>query len=662
VSLLQTPPEKPLTAALTRYDDLKVGEAVTVSGLHLKGPHADWDLQSGRAAPVRAGDELLGIFFEGKGRFDYVSVDPIEAPVVVFNARKGSSLNPERIEKGVRLRDSFDRLLLLSAGQPIPPLTGSAAASLEPVFRKHREKFQRIHAPPLAHEFAVRALDTPETIVLWAEMDGGREDLAYEFNSSEPAVEGLVTINKSESRDNALRKYLWIAPLSFQAVGWDRRERPPSELLLTDVDVALEATSGDDAKLTVLETLVPKGRAARILRLDLDSIIYAQAGVNLEERFTHVIRVTDEKERSLEFDHRMNELLVALAEPAPPDHPVKLRFEIDGNFLVRPRGDNYWELGIRPWFPQPSLSGQGYTFHARVRVPKPFVPFAPGATIRRAEEGGDNILETKVDTPVQFAVILAGKYDMEETVKDGVTIRVATYALDNPRARKQLTGVASEIIAYYKEFLGPFPFSEFNIIEINDYGFGQAPPATMFITKEAFDPLIGDMSRLEAQQIAKTFAHEIAHQYWGIVVRIPSNEEQWLAESFSEYCAAMFLRDRRSEAVERSVRKRWRRGAEFAAEAAPIPLANQVWIRDDALRRAETRSGLLYDKGPVVLGALEKEIGPEKFRALLGAIQQTDRWKFGSTKGIAGVLQEKTGKDYMPFFEKYYWSIEMPKD
>ena len=81
---------------------------------------------------------------------------------------------------------------------------------------------------------------------------------------------------------------------------------------------------------------------------------------------------------------------------------------------MRPRGDNYWELGIRSWFPQPPLSGQGYTFHARVRVPKPFVPFAPGTTVRRLEEGGENVLETRIETPVQFAVILAGRYDMEE--------------------------------------------------------------------------------------------------------------------------------------------------------------------------------------------------------------------------------------------------------
>ncbi len=109
-----------------------------MSGLRLKGPHAEWELKSGRAAPVRAGDELLGIFFEGKGNIEYLSVDPVEAPSVVFNARKGSSLNPERTEKGVRLRDSFDRLLWLSAGQEIPALTGSAAASLQPSFQKHR--------------------------------------------------------------------------------------------------------------------------------------------------------------------------------------------------------------------------------------------------------------------------------------------------------------------------------------------------------------------------------------------------------------------------------------------------------------------------------------------------------------------------------------------
>ena len=651
-----------IVSILERFDHLAVGEAVSVSKLRLTGPHAACVLESGRAAPVRAGEEVVGIFFEGSGSFDYLSADPIEAPVVVFDARKGSSLKPEKTDAGIRLRDTVKRMLWLARGQPLPELSGTAAAPLADAFRKEREKFGRMHAPPLSHDFAIQALDAPEAPLIWAEIEGGREDLLYVFDGMDDSSEGLATLHSSESDEKELRKFLWLAPLSLQPIGRDPRDPPPARFSLTDVGVELTASSGNEAKLSVEETLVPRGRPARALRFDLNSIEYAQAGSNLEARSERVRSVTDEKGRALAFDHRLDELVVELAESAPADRSVKLRFEIDGDFLIRPRGDNYWELGIWPWFPQPALAGQAYTWHAVVRVPKPFVPFAPGTTVRREEEGGVNVLETRIDKPVQFAVILAGRYDMEEEVHDGVTIRVATYALDNPRGRKQLTKVAAEIIAYYRKFLGPFPFPEFNILEINDYGFGQAPPATMFITKEAFDPLVGDMSRFEAQEIAKIFAHEIAHQYWGIVVRIPSPEEQWLAESFSEYCAFLFLKDRRSPAVARGLEKRWRRGADFAGDAAPIPLANRVWVSRDAIRRAEIRNGLLYDKGPILLGALHRKMGNEAFLGFLESTQGVLAWQFGSTRKIVALLQSAGAPDPMPFFEKYFWGVEMPKD
>ncbi len=651
-----------LPGLLERFDQLKVGEAVTVTTLRLAGPHASCELGAGRAAPVRAGEEVVGIFFEGSGAFEYLSVDPLEAPVVVFDAKKGSRLKPEKTAAGVRLRDTVKRVLWLARGQALPEVAGAPAPPLADAFRREREKFGRMHAPPLAHDFAMQALDAPDAPLVWAEIEGGREDLLYVFDGTEDPSEGLATLQASESNEKELRKFLWLAPLSLQPIGRDPRDPPPARYSLTDVGVDLTASAGNDATLRVEETLVPRGRPAAAFRFDLNSTEYALAGSNLEARSERVRTVTDEKGRALAFDHRMDQLVVELAEPAPADQPVRLRFEIDGDFLIRPRGDNYWELGIWPWFPQPTLAGQEYAWHAVVRVPKPFVPFAPGTTVRREEEGGLNVLETRVDRPVQFAVVLAGRYDMEEEVRDGVTIRVATYALDNPRGRKQLTNAAAEIIAYYREFLGPFPFSEFNILEINDYGYGQAPPGTMFITKEAFDPLVGDMSRFEAQQIAKVFAHEIAHQYWGVVVRIPSDEEQWLAESFSEYCAFLFLKDRRSPAVAVGVEKRWRRGADFANDAAPIPLANRVWITADAVRRAEIRKGLLYDKGPILLAALHREMGDAAFRAFLKSIQSELAWKFGTTKEIVRLLRAAGARDPGTFFDKYYWGVEMPKN
>jgi len=650
-----------LPELVERFDHLQVGDAVEVRDLSLAAGRFICRLASGRAAPVRAGDEAVGLFFEGDGTMEYVSTDPVEAPVVLFDVRKGSSLKAEKTDRGVVIRDGFRRLLWIARGTAVPRLDGKPAASLADDFRKQRAKFSRAHGAPLSHDFALQALNSPSAPLVWAELDGGREDLVYELDRVDHPSEALLLLHPSESRDPELRKFLWPVALSHQPIDRDARVPAPPRFLLTAVDLVLDASDGNDARLGVEETIVPEGAPIRALRLDLTDIWYATLGSNLSPRAEKVAAVIDERGRRLAFDHRGEEIVIELAEPAAPGAPVRLRFEIEGDFLIRPGGDNYWELGVSSWFPQPYLSEQGYTFHAVVRVPPPFVPFASGKTVRRAVEDRKNVLETRVDHPIQAAAILAGKYETHEESRDGVTIRVSTYALENERSMKALTGVAADVIAFYRGFLGPFPFDELEIIEINDFGFGQAPPGILFITQEAFDPLLGDMSRISSRSVARTFAHEIAHQYWGISVRIPGYAEQWLAESFAEYYAGMFLKGRLGPAVYDSLMSQWRRAASFAADAAPIPMATRVYVENDAVRRSEIRRGLLYGKGPLVLDALRRQMGDERFLDVLRAYQASHAWSFGSTMSFAELLQSRTGRDWMPFMNRFYWGLEMPE-
>ncbi len=651
-----------IVSILERFDHLAVGDAKLVGPLTLSAGHLECRLASGRAAPVLAGDEVVGLFFEGTGSLEYVSADPLEAPVVLFNARKASSLKPEKTEKGIRLRDNFGRVLWLAQGQPLPALSGPAAPSVGSAFAKQREKFRRLSGPGLSHDFALQKLDAPSAALVRAEFEGGSEDIVYELEVDDP-TETLAVLKKGEYDDPETRKHLYRAYLSVQRLARSPKDPPRPRVLLADVDVDLKASDGNAASMTVVETLVPMGRPMAALRLDLESTIYTFFGNNLTTRSEHLRKVTDEAGRSLAFGHGNDEVVIQLAEVAAPDKPIRLRFEIDGDFLVQPGGHSYWELGTWPWFPQPTLAGEFYTFHAVVRVKKPFVPFAPGKTIRRAVEGDENVLETQVDKPICFAVILAGDYTIQEEVKDGVTIRVATYALENPRAVKQLTNLAANIIQHYQEFLGPFPLPEFNIIEINDVGWGQAPPGTMFITKEAFNPIMAAEHREAGSRgVNEAFAHEIAHQYWGTAVKMPSLEEQWLTESFAEYCAGLFLKVYKNEATFKAMVKHWRGRATFAADEIPIPLANRAYVSSDPATRYFIRNGLLYNKGPALLRALHKELGDEAFFTFLKSYQKSFAWKFGSTKTLAGLLQFMTKRDYMPFFDKYYWVTEMPKD
>src|SRR5262249_27462174 len=284
------------------------------------------------------------------------------------------------------------------------------------------------------------------------------------------------------------------------------------------------------------------------------------------------------------------------------------------------------------------------------------VPFSSGSIKARRTEGDMNVVEAEIDKPVQFAVVLAGKYELEEEKKGGVTIRVATYAFRNPRAVKQLRSLAGSIIEYYEAFLGPFPFPEFDILEINEYGCGQAPPGVMFITKEAFTPT-KEESQYFSQGVNERFAHEIAHQYWAHVVKMPSFEEQWLTESFAEYSAALFLRQFKGRATYDNLVAHWKFGANYARQAAPIPLANDVY---EPLTGSLLRADLLYDKGPYLLATLHKELGDDTFLTFLKSYQRSFRWQFGSTKTVEGLLQFLTKKDYGPFFQANYWGIGIP--
>jgi hypothetical protein len=653
-----------LRATVEQFEHLTIGDAVSVGTMVFSTGHLECRVSSGRAAPVLAGDTAVGFFFEGNGEMQYTSVDAIEAPLVIFNAKKASRLKPEKAEKGVRLRDRFTRLLWIAGGEPLPALSGASAAPLAGSLSSQREKFGRIYQDAPAYDFAVQKLDAPAKPFVRVEMDGGAEDLVYERGELEIPSEVLSVLRPSEYSDPELRKFVYDVTLSDQPVGRDRRDPPTPRVVLTDVDLDLRASAGRDASMTVVETLVPIGRPLSVLRLELDSIVYDVSGRNLTTRTEKLRKVTDEAGRSLEFVHGDDRALIQLAEPAAPERPIRLKFEIDGNFLVSPRGHSYWELGIWNWFPQPSsFAGQFYTFHATVRVQKPYVAFAPGKTIRRGVEGDENVVETRVDKPICWVAILAGNYTIQEQVQHGVTIRVATYALDNPRAVKQLTNLAGAVIQYFQEFLGPFPLPEFNIIEINLTDYGQAPPGTMFITKEAFRPIMtAEAGESGSRGFNEIFAHEIAHQYWGTAVKMPSWEEQWLTESFAEYCAALFLKAYKNEAEYKAIVQRWRGRSNFAGSEIPIPLANLAYVSSEPATRYFMRTGLLYNKGPMLLYALHKELGDEAFFTFLKSYQKSFAWKFGSTKMMASLLQYMTKKDYTPFFDKYYWGTEMPKN
>ena len=168
-----------------------------------------------------------------------------------------------------------------------------------------------------------------------------------------------------------MRKYLY----ELHALGCSRSARivailPTPRVVLSDVDLDLQGLRpAATRRMTVAETLVPHRTAARGApsRPRFDHL-HALFGRNLSKRSERLRKVTDESRprRCLSSTATTRSSCSSPSRRAP-ERPIKLKFEIDGNFLVSPGRGQLLGARRRDWFPQPSLAGQLYTFHAVVR-------------------------------------------------------------------------------------------------------------------------------------------------------------------------------------------------------------------------------------------------------------------------------------------------------
>ncbi|HSP15154.1 MAG TPA: M1 family aminopeptidase [Thermoanaerobaculia bacterium] len=640
----------------------QAGPAVTVKDVVIKlSPNMTIRLASGNAAPVTAAGAAIGLFFAGNGSFEYRAADPLEDTIVRFEAKKASDLEVATAGQATVLKGRFEQLYLRAAAIALPDLQGAAGSNLSEALAKHRESMARRREQSATPLLILQKFDHPSSPVAIAEFTGGGNPIIYTLDTIDARSETVESLTRDRMFENReLAGMWWPVTISDQPVGRSRRDFTEPLYLLTGIDYTLVSDDKEQGRLSVTETITPRTGSQRVFHFALHSTIY---DTSERPRTFNLRSVKDAAGRDLPFVHAHENLVVGMPQKMAQNEPFQIRYEIDGDFLFHPNADSYWELGTSPWFPQPDLNGQYYTIHSIVKVKKPWIAFAPGETIRKGEEGDFNVVENRIDKPVQFAVVLAGKYAVDEKkYEDGPTIRVASYAMPNDRAMKQLNNLAYKLIKFYELFLGPFPFKEFNVIEIHELGFGQAPPATMFITKEAFNPLMGEDNQLFSRGVNHRFAHEIAHQYWGHVVKMGSAEEQWVTESFAEYSSALAIKQLKGNGAYNAMISTWRANANEARSVSSISLANRIRVPNNDMDTFRYRTFLIYDKGAYILASMHKQLGDDKFISWLANLQHLFAWRYLTTLDAARLLQRiDGGKDWMPFFNQYYWGTDMPK-
>src|SRR3954453_23833219 len=398
----------PLTDFIAGVNNLKLApETATVSNVTWTAGHMKLRLTSGSIARVMAGNEPVGVFFKGNGSFDYETVEAAELPVVAHNVKVLAHVKMTADAQHAILNDAFTEVLLMGGGVAMPEVTGSGGAALNDALKEHVALYGRLRFAPTSHVLAVQKFSSPSSKVMIAEFRGGKDNIVYTLDDTD---EALYTAYQPVTYGADRRLDEWLVPglLSSQPVGHDHWTTPRPSFTLTAVDYTLTA-DGDNATLDVMETIARSSATQNVLRFQLNKSEFVKPGAPF--RKYNVLSVKDEQGRSLPFDHALpGDLVVAVDGIQGPT--IKLKFSIDGDFLVRQGGDNAWQLYVGDaWLPLPEeLNGCAFTIHSVLKVKKPFIGIAPGNTISRRDEGDYNIVENVVDKPVQFATAEGGKY------------------------------------------------------------------------------------------------------------------------------------------------------------------------------------------------------------------------------------------------------------
>lgn len=622
---------------------------------------ARYELVKGRLWEVASkGGKAVGAFFVGKGTVAFRPDDPQAGRLAVRNAKHvGGAGGADGT-----VQAAFEAAELLFS-EPLRPDWdfGEAGQAAEQEARRaaHARRFRDDRVPQVEARLAVAEAAKGRYFASTLE---GDEALRHVYDASTDDEETLLVVDRPSGLPIGFPDARFARVIGRQPIGRTRREAPRIDARLVAVDVELRETDEVWGALKVTETFVAE-RPIAALSLDFDGERYVRSKVLR----TKVRSLTDGDGNPLAYSVGPGDLVVFLPGPAAKGTRLTLKIEYDAPYFERVGGDNFWELPIATgWYPQPTtLAASSHTFRAVVRTRKPFLPFASGETVRRAEEeGGWNVLETRLERPVPYATVLAGKYTLQESTEDGVTCRIASYGIAKEMGGRKLLSIFHGVRKFYAWLLGPLPWKEFTIVEINDYGFGQAPPGMMRITREAFQSTVftEGYAALFSQGINQRLAHEIAHSYFGYVLDAASPNHQWISEAFSEIVSMYAIERLKNEAEGRKLAGVWRGAAEQSTKAAPIYLANELASRISAAGGDSTdidRIQLVYSKGAVLLHALRRELGDDLFFTVVRSfLRSFEKKRTVTTDDFVALLSYATKRDWAPWFEKHYYGTAMP--
>jgi len=174
---------------------------------------------------------------------------------------------------------------------------------------------------------------------------------------------------------------------------------------------------------------------------------------------------------------------------------------------------------------------------------------------------------------------------------------------------KKFQPKVEELLLYFNEHIGPYPWDQYSVIQGGDGGMEYAM-ATLITGKRSFGSLLG------------VTAHEMAHAWFQHLLATNESKHEWMDEGFTSYISTLAENEVMGKKAEKPFKRTYAGYVGLAKSGVEQPQTTHA----DRYKLNAVYGAAAYTKGSVFLSQLGYIIGQENLQKTLH--RYYDEWKF----------------------------------
>ena len=295
--------------------------------------------------------------------------------------------------------------------------------------------------------------------------------------------------------------------------------------------------------------------------------------------------------------------------------------------------------GASTWYPVNDRPTDKATYDLQVTVPAGKTAVSNGDFVGSQTSKGWTTWQWRATDPMAsyLATVSIGDYDLHRTTGPGGLPILTAIDRKLPADAGAALARTNDMINYFIELLGPYPFSSYGAI-IDDNTEAGYSLETQTRPIYAGPPTEDDV------------AHETAHQWLGDSVGPQQWRDIWLAEGLTTYLQWLWQAHIGGASPDQTF-----------ADAYAVPATDEFWNIAPGDPGADNMfADSVYTRGAMTMHALRARIGDKALFTLLRRWCDTYRGATASTSDFISLAEQVSGKDLDPFFQTWLYEPKKP--